>query len=186
MRRGENVNLRWCESEYGKMRENKTAEPYFNPKSEMKLIHLLKLGTSKGNLLFIAALVWTFAGIMLFTRGILMLGMDHDFYLLRLAGSLIGGILFYMILFTRISKKYVNRIIHLTNDRPSIFSFFNPKGYLMMIGMISLGIFLRKSGIIAPFYLSILYMAMGIPLFVSSLRFYYSGINYHSIVEIKQ
>lgn len=152
----------------------------------MKLLRLLKPVTSRRGLLFIAAIVWTFAGVMLFTRGMLMMGIDRDFYQLRLAGSLIGGVLFYLILFTRISKKHVTRIIQQTNDRPSVFSFFDAKGYVMMVGMISLGVFLRTSGIVAPFYLSILYVTMGIPLFISSLRFYYSAINYHSIVRKKQ
>ena len=149
----------------------------------MKLIQILKLGTSKRNLLYIAAIVWTFAGGMLFTRGIFMMGIDNDFLLTRIGLSLVGGALFYVILFSRISKKHVLRIIHLTNDRPCIFSFFNLRSYMMMIFMISFGIFLRKYGIVPPFYLSILYVTMGIPLFVSSLLFYYSGINYQLIVR---
>lgn len=144
----------------------------------MKLLQGLIPNTSKRNLLFIAALVWTFAGVMLMTRGMLMMDIDHDFFLLPIAGSLMGGILFYIVLFTRISEKYINRIISLNSDRPSVFSFFNLKGYLMMAGMISMGILLRKSGFVPPFYLSILYLTMGVPLFVSSLRFYYSAINY--------
>lgn len=147
----------------------------------MKLIQGLMPVTSKRNLLFIAALVWTFAGVMLLTRGMLMMGIDHDFYLLSIAGSLAGGVLFYVVLFTRISKKYINRIISLNSDRPSVFSFFNLKGYLMMAGMISMGILLRTSGMVPSFYLSIVYLTMGVPLFVSSLRFYYSAINYPSI-----
>ena len=157
-----------------------------NTKSDLKPIQWLMSGTSKRNLLLIAALVWTFAGGMLLTRGILMMELDQDFYFQRLAGSLAGGILFYWILFTRISQKYVTRILQLNNDRPGIFSFFNAKGYVMMIGMISLGMFLRTSEIIPPFYLSILYVTMGLPLLVSSLKFYYSGINYHSIVKKNQ
>ena len=149
----------------------------------MKLIQLLKPGTSRRNLLFIAAFVWTFAGGMLLTRGIFMMGIDNDFLLTRIGLSLVGGALFYVILFSRISKKHVLRIIHLTNDRPCIFSFFNLRSYMMMIFMISFGIFLRKYGIVPPFYLSTLYVTMGIPLFVSSLRFYYSGINYQLIVK---
>lgn len=152
----------------------------------MKLIKLLKLGTSRRNLLYIAAFVWTFAGGMLLSRGILMMGIDSDYLTLRAVISIIGGALFYVILFSKISKKHVIRIIHLTNDRPSIFSFFNLRSYLMMIFMISFGVFLRTSGIVSPFYLSILYVTMGIPLIVSSLRFYYSGINYQSIVNNKQ
>jgi len=139
--------------------------------------------TSRRNLLFIAAIVWTFAGIMLFTRGIGMMNMNPEFYMLRWIISLVGGVLFYLILFTRISKKHVKRIIDSPVSRPSIFSFFDKKGYIMMVGMISLGVFLRKSGIVAPFYLSVLYVTMGIPLFLSSLRFYYSAINYSFVIK---
>lgn len=149
---------------------------------KMKLIQLLKPRTSRRNLLYIAAFVWTFAGGMLLTRGILMMGIQLDFLLIRIVISIVGGVLFYVILFSKISKKHVARIIHLMNDRPCIFSFFNLKSYLMMTFMISFGVFLRKSGMVPPFYLSVLYVTMGIPLFASSLRFYYSGIYYHSVV----
>lgn len=144
----------------------------------MKLIQLLKPRTSRRNLLFIAVLVWTFAGGMLLTRGILMGKIDKEDFLMRIGFSIIGGALFYRFLFSRISKKHVLRIVQLINVHPCIFSFFNLRSYLMMIGMISLGILLRKAGIVPPYYLSILYVTMGIPLLVSSVRFYYCGINY--------
>lgn len=51
-----------------------------------------------------------------------------------------------------------------------------------MMMMITSGIVLRKSGIIPPQYLSILYITMGIPLLVSSIRFYYYGIFYPSLI----
>jgi hypothetical protein len=149
----------------------------------VKLIQMLKLGTSKRILLFIAAFVWTFAGGMLLTRGILMMGINDDFLFTRIVICIVCGTLFYVILFSRISKKHVARIIQLTNNRPSIFSFFNLRSYLMMTFMISFGVILRKSGIVSPFYLSILYVTMGIPLLVSALRFYYSGINIIQLSE---
>lgn len=152
----------------------------------MNLIQSLTPRTSKRNLLFVAAFVWTFAGGMLLTRGILMMVIQLDFLLIRIGLSIIGGALFYAFLFSKISEKHVARIIRLINDRPCIFSFFNLKSYLMMTFMISFGVFLRKSGIVPPFYLSVLYVTMGIPLFASSLRFYYSGIYYHSVVRKNQ
>lgn len=138
--------------------------------------------TTKRVLLFIGAVVWTYAGVMLLSKGLGMMDIDPEHYLPRLMGSVIGGALFYLVLFTRISKKYVNRILQL-EDHPGIFSIFNRKGYIMMVGMISLGVFLRTSGIVAPFYLSILYVTMGIPLFISSIRFYYSGIYYSTVIK---
>lgn len=139
--------------------------------------------TTKRILLFIAAVVWTFAGTMLFARGIGMMNVNPDSFLIRFLISLVCGILFYWVLFTRISKKHVNRILQMPVERPTVFSFFDKKGYIMMVGMISLGIFLRTSGIVSPFYLSVLYVTMGVPLFISSLRFYYSGIRYSSIIK---
>lgn len=139
--------------------------------------------TTKRILLFIAAVVWTFAGTMLFSRGIGMMNVNPDSFWIRFLISLVSGALFYGVLFTRISKKHVNRILNLPVERPSVFSFFDRKGYIMMAGMISLGIFLRTSGIVSPFYLSVLYVTMGVPLFFSSLRFYYSGINYSSVIK---
>jgi hypothetical protein len=139
--------------------------------------------TTKRNLLFIAAVVWTFAGTMLFARGIGMMNINPDSFWIRFLISLVSGVLFYLLLFTRISRKHVNRIIQLPVERPSAFSFFDRKGYIMMVGMISLGIFLRTSGIVSAYYLSLLYVTMGVPLFISSLRFYYSGICYLSVIK---
>jgi hypothetical protein len=39
--------------------------------------------------------------------------------------------------------------------------------------MISFGVTLRLSGIVPLNYLSLFYVAMGIPLFMSAIRFYY-------------
>lgn len=148
------------------------------------LINTCKPGTSRRNLLFIAAFVWTFAGVMLLTKGVVMMGLQTDFLLVRIIASIIGGSLFYAILFSKISNKHILRIIRLENDRPCVFSFFNFRSYIMMAVMIAMGVFLRKSGIVSPFYLSVLYVTMGIPLFVSALRFYYSGI-YYRLVSVK-
>ena len=152
--------------------------------ARMQLLQTLKPSTSRRNLLFIAAFVWTFAGGILLTKGIMMMGIQTDFMLVRIVASMIAGAVFYAVLFTKISKKHIARIIRLKNDRPCIFSFFNFRSYLMMTVMISMGVFLRKSGIVSPFYLSVLYVTMGIPLFASAFRFYYSGIYYQS-VELK-
>lgn len=128
------------------------------------------------HLLFLAAVVWTFAGGMLLFRGMLMFRDTASHLLLRLLISIAGGVAFYVLLFSQISKKHTLRIRNLPLERPCLFSFFNLKSYLLMTVMITGGITLRKSGIIDPLYLSVLYVTMGIPLFISSFRFYYSGI----------
>jgi hypothetical protein len=128
-----------------------------------------------------AAIVWTFAGSMLLFRGFLLF-MD-DVYLIwfRLIISMSAGLLFYRLLFSRISKKHSTRITGLPLEKPCFFSFFNVRSYILMTLMITAGISLRKSGILPPVYLSVIYVTMGIPLFISSFRFYHAFAVYPSI-----
>lgn len=131
-------------------------------------------------LYIIAALVWTIAGCLLLFRGMhLFLGDDHLNWI-RLSLSVVSGILFYAFLFSKISSRHTSRISRLQHDKPCLFSFFNMKSYIIMTLMITSGIMLRKSGIIYPGYLSVLYVTMGIPLFISSLRFYHAFVVYQS------
>jgi hypothetical protein len=125
-------------------------------------------------LLLIAALVWTFAGGMLLVRGSLFLKESPQWVFVKILGCLVGGLLFFKVMFNRISGKHVARIVNFPLERPSVFSFFNLKSYLMMAVMISGGITLRKSGIVPVEYMAIIYLTMGIPLLMSSFRFYYT------------
>ena len=133
---------------------------------------------SKNYLLLIAALVWTFAGGMLLFRGFTFkIGVPEN-WTLKLIISAISGLLFYGLLFTRIAKKHVIRIQNMEITNPVIFSFFSFRSYLMMFLMITLGITLRLSGVVSPEFLALMYIIMGIPLLMSSFRFYYSFFRY--------
>jgi len=127
---------------------------------------------SKRYLLLIAALVWTFAGGMLLFRGLTINNPLPAHWEVKLLSCVVAGLLFFKLLFNRISAKHVLRITNLPIERPSIFSFFNLRSYLMMFLMISMGITLRKTGVVSPEYLSFMYVTMGIPLLMSSFLFY--------------
>jgi hypothetical protein len=127
-----------------------------------------------------AALVWTFAGSMLLFRGTLLFTADKYLLWLRLPLSLVAGILFYRQIFSNISVKHTQRIATLKPEKPCLFSFFNVRSYILMTIMITAGISLRKSGILPPVYLSVIYVTMGIPLFISSFRFYHAFAVYPS------
>lgn len=144
----------------------------------MQLIRSLTPRVPKRSLLVIAAMAWIFAASMLLTRGFLLSGKIRHSHWLSIFLSITAGVLFYLVLFSKISSGHVNRIISLENERPSVFSFFSLKSYILMTLMISGGIFLRKSGIVFSGTLSIVYITMGVPLFISSLRFFYNWIFY--------
>ncbi|HUW06082.1 MAG TPA: hypothetical protein VMW01_07460 [Williamwhitmania sp.] len=144
-----------------------------------------KLSIPKRDLLFVAAGVWTFAGGMLLVRGGIML-MHYPAHLwIKELSCLVGGLLFYWVLFSTISQKHTTRILTMDTERPCMFAFFSVRSYLLMVVMISLGITLRLSGIISPEYLSYGYLTMGIPLFLSAFRFYYVGIRYQEVISEK-
>jgi len=132
---------------------------------------------SKHYLLLIAALVWTFAGGLLLSRGIALNKTLPQHWVVELIAGLIAGLLFYRLLFKRISSKHVIRIQNLPIEQPCLFSFFNFRSYLMMFSMITLGILLRISGFASTEYLSMMYITMGIPLLMSSFRFYQTFFN---------
>ncbi len=101
----------------------------------------------------------------------------HESYLvIYLILSVIGGLLFYYFLFSKIATKHINRLTGFTGERYCVFSFFNMKSYFLMFLMISMGILLRKSHLVSVGHLSFLYLMMGIPLLLSAIRFFIDGI----------
>ncbi|MFZ4523391.1 MAG: hypothetical protein ACOYNC_16925 [Bacteroidales bacterium] len=128
---------------------------------------------SKHNLLFIAGLAWTTAGGILAGRGLSYLLQNGHHLGWRLAGGLVFGIIFYVLLFAKISRKHIKRIHGLNIPYPCAFSFFNLRGYFMMAIMISGGIMLRRFDLIDKEWLYNFYVTMAIPLLISASRFYY-------------
>lgn len=149
----------------------------------MNFIQTIKPGIPKRYLLFMAAIAWTFAGGMLLFKGILLLSNIKTFLGVKISISIVGGLLFYFLLFSKISLKHITRINKITIDKPCLFSFFNIKSYILMAIMITSGILLRKFGIIPSEYFVMVYITMGIPLFLSSFRFYFNGIYYDKFIN---
>lgn len=146
-----------------------------------KIFQKIKPGVPKRYLMFFAAIVWTFAGSMLLYKGSVFLHQSADYVWLRLIISFISGVIFYILMFSKISLKHTRRILNLEEEKPCLFSFFSLRSYILMSVMISMGIFFRKSGIVPVFYLSVLYVTMGIPLFTSAFRFYYYGFLFNKM-----
>lgn len=142
-------------------------------------LQTLKPGIPKRALLFLAGAVWTFAGGMLLWRGGVMLAEGTNLLAFKLIACFIAGGIFYYFVFDKISAKHTNRIKNLPHKRPCAFSFFNWRSYLMMALMITTGITIRTTGFVPTEYLAPFYIVMGIPLFVSALRFYKNGIYYY-------
>jgi len=144
----------------------------------MNLLKNFSFFVKKRFLLLEAAIVWTFAGMMLLFRGGVMLNASSGFSWLKIISCLGFGLIFFRLLFVRISLKHIVRITNMFGDYHLFWVFFSPKSYLMMLFMISFGLVLRASAIIPLASLSLSYITMGIPLLLSSFRFYHSWYYY--------
>jgi hypothetical protein len=149
----------------------------------MKLSNSIISNVSKRMLLLEAALVWTLAGVMLLFRGSLILIASSGFSWINILACTLSGLIFFVLMFSRISLAHINRITHLSENHHWFYEFFNRRSYLMMLSMISLGVLLRRASILPSTYLSLAYITMGIPLLLSSFRFYHRWYYYISVVD---
>ena len=128
------------------------------------------------NLLYIASVVWFFAGGMLLYRGFMGVMIHSEFLLPKVVVALFLGLVFYNLMFKKISKKHITRIEGLKNKKHPFYAFFNLRSYLMMIFMISMGITIRLLALVPFEYLALFYIVMGTPLLFSAFRFFCSGV----------
>ncbi len=140
--------------------------------NKIQVLQKLKPAVPKRVLLLLLTAVWGFAGAMLLTKGIGFLQeIPEDIIWKSIVGS-ITGLLFFRFIFLRITTKHIHRIKTLPIEKPCLFSFLNKKSYLLMISMISLGIFLKATGIIPNKYLVFIYLTIGISLVGSAIHFF--------------
>ena len=136
------------------------------------LLKKYKPSVTRHNLLLVAGGAWTIAGGILITRALLELYSIHHHLWMELFAGAFLGVIFYLALFARISKKHITRIELMTIDNPCFFSFFNFRSYIMMALMISTGVTLRKLNLINHEILYTFYFTMGVPLLTSAFRFF--------------
>ena len=119
----------------------------------------------------LAGVMWTGVGVMLMWRaGIWLSDMESAWaFSIALAGAVIA-VSFYYFMFTKTVEKNIRRLCDLP-DPVGILAFNSPKGYILIVFMIGLGIALRHSPLDRRI-LALVYAGMGGALFLASLRFY--------------
>lgn len=142
----------------------------------------IKLGVPRRVLLFLASLVWAIAGFNILKIAIEELLIIENMQIIGIIGGIIGFLLFFKFVFFKMYKKHTSRIINIENERPCIFSFFDRKGYMIMIFMITLGISLRGFNLIGGIPLVMLYLSIGLSLSSASIAFLLAFVNYEKSV----
>lgn len=132
--------------------------------------HALKPAVANDLLLFIAGIVWAVVGFMLMSLayGWLSSASNISIHPLVIAG--VGcALVIHHFGFLKIADKNLKRILEM-QDKSCLFAFIPWKSYLIIAVMVLLGAVLRHS-IIPKHYLAVLYIAIGLALVLSSVRY---------------
>lgn len=131
---------------------------------------------SRKTLMISAAVVWCGVGLFLSLRAIFWFAHSnlHIWWMVLLALAI--GMLKGRFVFRRLAKTNVTRIRQLSPHREKIciFAFQAVKSYILIIGMITLGILLRISPLPREF-LAVIYLAIGSGLIYASTVYWGLG-----------
>ena len=129
-------------------------------------------------LFFIAAAVWGFAAYRVLMMA-LRFAPESPFPLWQvLILGLVGFVIFFNVVFLKVSRKYIHRIACLKSEKPCFFAFFGWKSYLLIAFMASMGIVFARFHLMPVFLQGIFYLALGISLLISALMFINAGVFY--------
>lgn len=126
----------------------------------------------KNILILISGVLWT--GV-----GILLINIASRWFALLSQNELIFSIVFGIILgtaisyfgFSKLALKNIERI-NLYTNKVCVWAFQKWQTYFLIIFMISLGVFMRKTSIVPKFLLTPMYIGIGFALFTASFKYY--------------
>lgn len=133
-----------------------------------------KFQLKKHRLLAIAGSVWLIAGANVLKMGISSyLGLER----IKPVYFLLSALVFipFMAMFYKMSKKHSKRIMSYEEECRPFWNFFDRKAYIIMFFMMSMGIWLRTSGLVSVTFIAVFYTGLGLALFSAGI-FFLEGI----------
>ncbi len=127
----------------------------------------------KRHILFIlSGIMWNIVGLMLIKTSYRWISLlDSTDILIAISIGFIIGIIKTRLTFSNVVKKNINRIKKLPKHT-NIFAFQEWKTYVLIVFMISLGFFIRNTAFISVLFKAILYIGIGLALFISGFKYY--------------
>jgi hypothetical protein len=137
----------------------------------MDILEKYKIRAKKRTLLLLAGIIWSFAGGRILTLGyedlIIKTNSSWKYMLISIAIAFV----FFKLVFNNMVNKHTTRIMSSSLTEHCIFSFFDLKGYIIMIFMITGGITLRNSHVVNSVYLGTFYIGLGSALLSAGIKF---------------
>lgn len=129
----------------------------------------------KESLLIIAAIVWFIAGFNILRIGLISyIGYVN---ILNVFVSIIVFLLFWFMVFFRLTKKHTKRI-RSYNENQFFLKFFDVKSFCIMAFMMILGISIRSFSLMPNMCIAVFYTGLGSALSLAGILF---GFNYYKL-----
>lgn len=130
----------------------------------------MKFGVNKRVLLYTAGGVWIFAGANILRIGVVTWLSDSQDWLFRIGEATVVFLLFFNLVFKRLFNKHSERIAR-KKGKSCPFSFFDVKGWIIMIFMITFGITIRTLHLLPNAFISVFYTGLSIALIITGFLF---------------
>jgi hypothetical protein len=140
-------------------------------------------GFPKRLVLLVLGVLWLSAGSVFFSQGFSFILENSRHILFHLMIGIVSGILFFSVFSFKISKKSSDRIINHDPEKQFNITFTDLKGYIFILLVFGAFYLLFKKSYISPVNFSIVYVALGFALFLSSLIFFYSVLTLKKLIN---
>ncbi|RHJ87881.1 hypothetical protein [Parabacteroides sp. AM08-6] len=125
---------------------------------------------SKKALLLIAGCVWIIAGANILRIGIITWIHDAHYWMFKVGEAIIVFLLFFNFVFRRLFDKHTTRISR-KGEKNCPFSFFDVKGWIVMIVMITFGVTARRFHLLPNSFISVFYTGLSSALIITGVLF---------------
>jgi hypothetical protein len=127
-------------------------------------------------LLLLAGMVWIVAGANILRIGILTWLADSQCWLFKIGEATIVFLIFFNLIFRRLYIKHTDQKKKKANNN-HLLSFFDLKGWIIMIFMITLGVTVRKFQLLPNSFISVFYTGLSTALIITGILFFRKGIS---------
>lgn len=130
----------------------------------------MKYGVTQHTLLITAGTIWLLAGINILRIGLMCWIGDHQYWWFKVCEASLIFLLFFGIIFHKLYKKHTLRISQ-KKGKHCPFSFFDVKGWIVMVFMITIGVVVRVYHLLPNSFIAVFYTGLSLALIGTGLRF---------------
>ncbi|WP_455591072.1 hypothetical protein [Bacteroides sp.] len=131
----------------------------------------MKYGVNRQALLITAGIVWIVAGANILRIGIVTWLDTSEYWLFKIGEASIVFLLFFILIFRRLYYKHTRRIEQKQSEKNCPFAFFDAKGWIIMVFMITVGITIRTFHLLPDTFISVFYTGLSVALMVTGVLF---------------